>query len=238
MIEVKNIEKVYGEGKVKTRALRGISFNIGAGEFVAIMGPSGSGKSTLMHIIGLLDRPTRGTYLFEGENVDNFSDEKLARLRNKKMGFVFQTFNLLPRVNVFENVRLPLVYSRLSQKAQKERVLASIEAVDLSDRIHHNPNQLSGGEQQRVAIARALVNNPTVIFADEPTGNLDSGSGKAIMKILQDLNGKGHTVILVTHEKYTSEHAQRIISLMDGSVVGDGKVAHRIYAKDHDDLLK
>jgi len=223
MIRVRDLAKIYKNNNIETPALRGVSFNIAQGEFVAIMGPSGSGKSTLMHILGFLDRPTRGTYYFEEKSIDELPDEKLARIRNKRMGFVFQTFNLLPKTSVFENVRLPLVYSGLKRKKQEDMVNRAISAVNLSHRISHSPNQLSGGEQQRVAIARALVNRPAVIFADEPTGNLDSKSGDEIMAIFQDLNRQGHTIILVTHGKHISEYAKRIIYLKDGKMVKDAK---------------
>jgi putative ABC transport system ATP-binding protein len=238
MIEVKNLEKIYRNDAVETPALRGVSFNIEPGEFVAIMGPSGSGKSTLMHIMCFLDRPSSGIYKFEGKGVDDLTDDKLARIRNKRMGFVFQTYNLLPRTTVFNNVRLPLTYGGLRKEVEQNLVKEAIEAVGLSHRINFFPNQLSGGEQQRAAIARALVNNPSVIFADEPTGNLDSKSGKVIMTLLQELNDKGRTIVLVTHEKYTSEHAKRIIHLLDGKVVSDEKVAHRLYARDEEELIK
>jgi len=238
VIEVKDLEKVYKSDSVETPVLHGVSFNIEPGEFVAIMGPSGSGKSTLMHIMGFLDRPTGGIYKFEGKSIDEFNDDVLARIRNKKMGFVFQTYNLLPRTTVFDNVRLPLVYSGLEDKMEKDLVKEAIAAVGLSHRINFYSNQLSGGEQQRVAIARALVNNPSVIFADEPTGNLDSRSGKVVMLLLQELNDEGHTIVLVTHEKYTSEHAKRIIQLYDGRLVSDEKVSLRRYAKDEKELIK
>ncbi len=232
MIKARNLKKEYRTGDVVTKALDGVSFDIGEGEFVAIMGPSGSGKSTLMHIMGFLDRPTSGLYKFRGKSIDELSDDELARVRNKQIGFVFQSFNLLPRTSVFENVRLPLVYTGLAHEKESEMIKAALEAVGLSHRLKHLPNQLSGGEQQRVAMARAIVNNPTLIFADEPTGNLDSASGQQIMDTLQKLNEKGHTVILVTHEKYTSEMAQRIIRLRDGKIVSDKKVDHRRFAKD------
>jgi len=232
MIEVKNLEKIYRGDSVETPALQGVSFKIEQGEFVSIMGPSGSGKSTLMHIMCFLDRPTSGVYKFEGKSIDDLTDDELARIRNKRMGFIFQTYNLLPRTSVFNNIKLPLIYSGLSKETEGKMVKEAIEAVGLSHRINFFPNQLSGGEQQRAAIARALINNPSVIFADEPTGNLDSKSGQQIMDILQKLNDRGHTVILVTHEKYTAEMAKRIIQLRDGRVVSDAKVDHRKFAKD------
>jgi putative ABC transport system ATP-binding protein len=240
MIKLNNLQKTYITGPVKTHVLKGISFKVNSGEFVAIKGPSGSGKSTLMHIMSLLDRPTGGSYFFEEENVNSFSDEKLARMRNKKMGFIFQSFNLMKRMTVFENVRLPLLYNEKDIPDKKEEKLTSevIKQVGLSHRKNYYPNQLSGGEQQRVAIARALVNNPSIIFADEPTGNLDSKTGKTIMMLLQELNEKGNTIIMVTHEKYTSQHAKRIIELKDGKIVNDQKVKERLIAKNENSLLK
>jgi len=232
MIKARNLKKEYRTDTVVTKALDGVSFDVGEGEFIAIMGPSGSGKSTLMHIMGFLDRPTSGLYQFRGKSIEDLSDDELARVRNKQIGFVFQSFNLLPRTSVFENVRLPLVYTGLSSQKEKEMIEIALEAVGLSHRLKHLPNQLSGGEQQRVAIARAIVNNPALIFADEPTGNLDSASGQQIMDTLQKLNEKGHTIILVTHEKYTSEMAKRIVRLRDGKIVSDKEVDHRRFAKD------
>jgi putative ABC transport system ATP-binding protein len=231
MIEVKDLRKEYCDDDVKTIALDGVSFNIHEGEFVAIMGPSGSGKSTLMHIIGFLDRPTSGTFKFKDQNVEELNDDQLAYIRNEKIGFVFQFFNLLPRTTVFDNVKLPLIYTKISEEEKKERILKAIEAVGLTHRIKHYSNQLSGGEQQRVAIARAIVNNPAVIFADEPTGNLDSKSGQQIMEILQDLNDSGHTIILVTHELYTSEMAKRLIRIKDGQIIDDELIKERKIAK-------
>lgn len=232
MIEVKNLKKEYKDDLVITTALNGVSFLIESGDFVAIMGPSGSGKSTLMHIMGFLDRPSSGVYKFEGQKMDDLIDDELAYIRNEKMGFVFQFFNLLPRTSVFNNVGLPLTYTKISSHEKEQRIKKAIDSVDLSHRITHMPNQLSGGEQQRVAIARAIVNHPSVIFADEPTGNLDSKSGQQVMEILQGLNEKGHTIILVTHEQYTSEMAKRVIKLKDGEVISDEIVDHRRIAKD------
>ncbi len=238
MIEAKDLKKIYKSGLVETPALNGVSFSIGRGEFVAIMGPSGSGKSTLMHILAFLDRPTSGVYRFEGRSMNELTDDQLARIRNKRMGFIFQQYNLLPRTTVFDNVRLPLIYSGLRKEVAERLVREALEAVGLSDRINFFPNQLSGGQQQRVAIARALVNNPSVIFADEPTGNLDSKSGKVIMELLQKLNDKGHTIVLVTHEKYTAEHAKRIIQLRDGKIISDEDVRHRRLAAEEKELVK
>ncbi len=231
MIEAKDVKKIY-PGIVPTVALDGVSFVIKEGEFVALTGPSGSGKSTLMHIMGFLDRPTSGVYKFNGKSIDELSDDELARIRNKKMGFVFQSFNLLPRRSVLDNVKLPLIYSGISPEMEDKLAKEALDKVGLSHRISHYPNQLSGGEQQRVAIARAIVNRPSVIFADEPTGNLDSKSGQQIMDILQNLNNQGHTIILVTHEKYTAEMAKRIIQLKDGRIIDDQIVVHRRLAKD------
>lgn len=231
MIEVKELKKIYN-GSVPTKALDGVSFNVQEGEFVAIMGPSGSGKSTLMHIMGYLDRPSSGVYKFKGKSIDDLSDDELARVRNKQIGFVFQSFNLLPRTTVLENVRLPLTYAGLSSDKEDQMIKEALESVGLSHRINYLSNQLSGGEQQRVAIARAIINHPSLIFADEPTGNLDSKSGQQIMDILQKLNDQGHTIILVTHETYTSEMAKRIIQFKDGKIVSDKLVDHRRLAKD------
>lgn len=231
MIEVRNIKKIYN-GIVPTKALDGVSFDILEGEFVAIMGPSGCGKSTLMHIMGFLDKPSSGTYKLKGRSIDDFNDDELARIRNKEIGFIFQSFNLLARTSVLENVKLPLTYSGLSVEMENKLTKEALDAVGLSQRFSYLPNQLSGGEQQRVAIARAIVNHPSVIFADEPTGNLDSKSGQQIMDILQKLNDQGHTIILVTHEKYTSEMAKRLIQLKDGKIISDEKISHRRLAKD------
>ncbi len=237
LIRIQDLKKDYINEEVVTSVLHGLSFTIESGEFVSIMGPSGSGKSTLMHILGFLDRATSGSYEFDGREVGSMSDDELAAFRNKKIGFVFQSFNLLPRTSVLENVKMPLLYSSdLVENPSKlaEKVLGQ---VGLGHRLHYFTNQISGGEKQRVAIARALINNPSVIFADEPTGNLDSKSGVQVMGILQRLNDEGHTVILVTHETYTSEHAKRIISMKDGMIVSDKPVAHRRFATE-DALLK
>lgn len=228
IIEVKNLTKTYTNGEVETLAVRENSFVIEKGEFVSIMGPSGSGKSTLMQIIGLLDRPTSGDYLLEGKNTKDFTDNMLAETRNSKIGFVFQTFNLLPRTSVYENVELPLLYDRnISNKVNKKRITDALESVGMSHRTHYLSNQLSGGEKQRVAIARALVTDPEIIFADEPTGNLDSKSGTQIMQILQKLNDEGHTIILVTHETFTAQHAKRILNVKDGKIISDEIVKDR-----------
>ncbi len=225
LIEADKLEKVYRDGETETPALRGVSFSISEGEFVAIMGPSGSGKSTLLHILGFLDRHSGGEYRFDGKTMDDFSEAELAHVRNKKMGFVFQSFNLLARTSVLENVKLPLLYSDVKESLWEELAMKAIRSVELTHRINHEPSQLSGGEKQRAAIARALVNNPQVIFADEPTGNLDSKSGEIIMDTLQQLNeGEGHTIILITHETYTAQHTRRIIRIRDGKIEEDVKV--------------
>jgi len=228
LIQVKKLSKIYINDEVETQAVYENSFVIEKGEFVAIMGPSGSGKSTLMQMLGLLDRPTGGEYFLEGENTSEFSDDKLAEIRNKKIGFVFQTFNLLPRTTAYENVELPLLYDhRVSNKINKEKIVEALKAVRMEHRSGYLSNQLSGGEKQRVAIARALVTNPEIIFADEPTGNLDSKSGLQIMNILQKLNNEGKTIILVTHETYTAQHAKRILHTKDGEIIADDVVEKR-----------
>ncbi len=240
LISVKKLCKEYNNEGVITKALCGVSFEIEKGEFVAIMGPSGSGKSTLMQLLGFLDRPTGGKYLFEGRDTQNFSDDELAYLRNQKIGFVFQSFNLLPRTTVFENVELPLLYDERKESSAliRKKVRTALQAVNLEHRINNFSNQLSGGEQQRVAIARALVNDPALILADEPTGNLDSQNGLQIMRILQALNDEGRTIVMVTHETYTSEHAKRIIKMLDGKAVDDYLVKKRRIADGERELLK
>lgn len=222
LIEIKNLHKIYSDGETSTHALQGVNLSVLPGEFIAIMGPSGSGKSTLLHILGFLDRHTRGTYLFEGKSIDEYASDDLARIRNKKMGFVFQAFNLLPRTTVLENVKLPLLYSTVPEREWNKRAESACEAVGLSHRIHHETSQLSGGEKQRAAIARALINSPEVIFADEPTGNLDTKSGKTVMEILQKLNQeKKHTIILITHDPENALCARRIITIKDGKIERD-----------------
>ncbi|OGH76767.1 MAG: macrolide ABC transporter ATP-binding protein [Candidatus Magasanikbacteria bacterium RIFOXYC2_FULL_40_16] len=222
LIEIKNLKKIYRIDDVETQALRGVSFNVAKGEFIAIIGPSGSGKSTLLHMLGFLDTPTEGDYLFEGKSIKDFSEEEQALVRNKKMGFVFQSFNLLPRNSVIDNVMLPLMYSDIPEKEWKKRGEDAIEAVGLSHRRDHLTAKLSGGEKQRTAIARALINNPEIIFADEPTGNLDTKTGDTIMEIFNDLNrNKKHTLILITHEQEVAQYADRIIQVRDGLIEYD-----------------
>ncbi|MFH1413029.1 MAG: ABC transporter ATP-binding protein [bacterium] len=236
LIELRDIKKEFKTDEVVTKVLHGLSFTIKQGEFVSIMGPSGSGKSTLMHIMGMLDRITSGSYFFEDQDVDKLDDNKLALLRNKKIGFVFQSFNLLPRTTVLDNVKLPLLYSGRHDIDYDHQAIEVLKSVGLGHRLKYYTNQISGGEKQRVAIARALVNQPALIFADEPTGNLDSKSGTQIMKILQELNTQGKTIILVTHETYTSEHAKRIIMLKDGNIIKDYAVEHRRISHDGEAL--
>ena len=224
IISLKSIYKIYNVGGEEVRALDGIDLDINENEYLAIMGPSGSGKSTLMNMVGCLDTPTSGIYEFEGEMVQVMDDSQLASIRNRKIGFVFQTFNLLPKATAQHNVEIPLVYANIRKRQRVEMASKALESVGLSDRSHHRPNELSGGQRQRVAIARALVNNPSIILADEPTGNLDSKSGHEIMNILDDLHQKGNTIILVTHEDDIAQRAHRIIRLLDGEITEDLKI--------------
>lgn len=221
MLEIKKVKKIYQMGKVKVEALRGVSFYIDKGEFVAIMGPSGSGKSTLMHIIGCLDQPTEGSFIIGGKDVSKLNDDRLAEIRNKRIGFVFQQFNLLSRTSILHNVEIPLIYAGLKSKQRRNLAMKVLESVGLGDRVKHKPSEISGGEKQRAAIARALVNNPLIILADEPTGNLDTKTGEEIMKIFYELHQQGHTVIMVTHEAEVARHARRIIHLRDGLIEKD-----------------
>jgi len=221
MLEIKKIKKIYQMGKVKVEALRGVSFYIDKGEFVAIMGPSGSGKSTLMHIIGCLDQPTEGNFIIGGKDVSKLNDDRLAEIRNKRIGFVFQQYNLLSRTSILHNVEIPLIYAGLKSKQRRKLAMQALESVGLADRVKHKPNEISGGEKQRAAIARALVNDPLIILADEPTGNLDTKTGEEIMKIFYKLHQQGNTIIMVTHEAEVARHARRIIHLRDGLIEKD-----------------
>ncbi|MGB2791457.1 MAG: ABC transporter ATP-binding protein [Candidatus Moraniibacteriota bacterium] len=269
LIACRDLAKTYvSEEKVQTIALRGATFSIERGEFVALMGPSGSGKSTLMHLLGLLDCPTTGVYFLSGEDASALPSDRLAEIRNKSLGFVFQSFNLLPRTSVFENVELPLLYDMygihqrtfrgafkaggfrsildslgaawagMGKVAHRNRVMEALRSVGMEHRADYFTNQLSGGEMQRVAIARALVNNPDIIFADEPTGNLDSKSGLAVMAILQRLNDEGKTIVLVTHESTTARHGKRMLSLVDGTLIGDTPITNRVFATREHELVK
>ena len=224
LIRTDDLWKTYEMGSTEVHALQGVSFSIARNEYVAIMGPSGSGKSTLMNLIGCLDTPSKGQYWLNGKLVSEMDDDELAHIRNKEIGFVFQTFNLLARATALHNVELPLIYSGVPSKERTERAKKSLQMVELSERMHHKPNELSGGQRQRVAIARALVNHPSIILADEPTGNLDSQTGIEIMKLFDRLHAEGNTIILVTHERDIAEFAHRIISIRDGKIAADERV--------------
>ncbi len=229
MIELRKVKKIYEMGKTRVHALRGIDLQIAHREFVSVMGPSGSGKSTMMNIIGCLDRASDGTYILDTVDVSQMLDNELAEIRNRKIGFVFQTFNLLPRMTSLRNVELPLIYAGLSRKERRGHAMEALKMVGLEDRALHKPNELSGGQRQRVAIARALVNKPSILFADEPTGNLDSRTGKEIMDIFARLHDSGATILLVTHEKEIALYARRIIYLKDGLITGDEKASDRTF---------
>jgi putative ABC transport system ATP-binding protein len=222
MIQIAGVSKIYNTGDVETRALDNVSFEIKKGEFLAIMGPSGSGKSTLMHILGALDRPTSGKYILDGDNVENLDDDQLAEIRNKKIGFVFQSFNLLPRTSALKNVTLPMMYGGIPKEKRLDVAKKYLDMVGLSDRLNNTPSQLSGGQQQRVAIARSLVMDPAIILADEPTGNIASAQAEEVMAIFQKLNKEGRTIVMITHEADIAEHAKRIIHIRDGKIVEDG----------------
>jgi putative ABC transport system ATP-binding protein len=221
IIQADDLWRTYVMGSEEIHALRGVSFKVEAGEYVAVMGPSGSGKSTLMNIVGCLDTPTKGSYVLRGKTVSEMNDDELAAVRNREIGFVFQTFNLLPRASALHNVELPLIYAGMPKQERLERARHSLDMVDLGDRVHHRPNELSGGQRQRVAIARALVMHPSLLLADEPTGNLDSATGEEIMRLFERLHEEGHTIILVTHERDIAEHAHRTIFIRDGQVESD-----------------
>jgi putative ABC transport system ATP-binding protein len=232
VIQIKEIRKVYQMGEIKVHALKGVSLEIHRGEITTIMGPSGSGKSTLMNILGCLDQPTSGNYYLDGEDVSQMTDDELAHVRNRRVGFVFQNFNLLARTSAMDNVQLPLVYAGVSAKERRVRAQQVLESVGLGDRLNHTPNELSGGQQQRVAIARSLVNNPAIILADEPTGNLDSKSGEEVMAILQRLNHEqGITIVMVTHDPRISHHTQRIFHLFDGEIESEEHVTEPLQAQ-------
>lgn len=233
MIKVSSLNKTYKTGEIAVHALREIDLVIGEGEFVAVMGPSGSGKSTLMNILGCLDRPTEGSYVLDGEEVANLDDGQLADIRNRKIGFIFQTFNLLPKLTALRNVELPMIYAGVAKEERQTRAMEALARVGLADRVNHRPNELSGGQRQRVAIARALVNRPSILLADEPTGNLDTRSGEEIMAIFQQLNREGATILLVTHEREIAEHARRIIGFRDGRLVKDELVVKPIDAREY-----
>ncbi|MEP6994741.1 MAG: ABC transporter ATP-binding protein [Acidobacteriota bacterium] len=221
LIDIRDITKVYAMGEENVQALAGVSLGVERGEYVAIMGPSGSGKSTLMNLIGCLDTPSSGSYILNGREVARMSDDELAAIRNQEIGFVFQTFNLLPRTSALQQVELPLVYAGLSRKDRRERAIRSLQAVNLGDRMNHQPSEMSGGQRQRVAIARALINDPSILLADEPTGNLDSQTGYEIMALFDELNSRGNTIVLVTHEENIAAHARRIVRLLDGKIRDD-----------------
>ncbi|MGN6387275.1 MAG: ABC transporter ATP-binding protein [Verrucomicrobiota bacterium] len=221
LITLNHITRSYVMGSETIHALRDVSLNINRGEYVAIMGPSGSGKSTLMNLLGCLDSPTSGEFILNGSRVSEMDDNELAEIRNREIGFVFQSFNLLPRSNALHNVELPLIYSGMNADLRRERALQALENVGLGDRIHHRPNEMSGGQRQRVAIARALVNSPSIVLADEPTGNLDSKTGEEIMRLFENLSEKGNTIILVTHEEDIARHARRIVRIRDGLIASD-----------------
>ena len=225
LIEVRELMKVYKMGGIEVHALRGVDLNIEKGEFLAVMGPSGSGKSSLMDILGCLSKPTNGSYKLEEEEVGKLSEDRLAAIRNRKIGFIFQAYNLLPRTTALRNVELPLIYARVPRRERRQRALSALENVGLSDRIHHRPNEMSGGQQQRVAIARALVNKPSIFFADEPTGNLDTKSSEEVMKVFTQLSEAGNTILMVTHENDIAAYSHRIIRLRDGLIESDKRIA-------------
>lgn len=232
IIDIKKLDKVYKNGKIEVRALKKVNLSVEKGELISVMGPSGSGKSTLMNILGCLDRATSGSYILDGMEISKLNEVELAKIRNLKIGFVFQSFNLLPRMTALKNVELPMIYARVSAKERRKRAEYALERVGLKDRMHHKPNEMSGGQKQRVAIARALVNDPATILADEPTGNLDSFSGEEIMAVFQGLNREGVTIVLVTHEPDIAQHTNRIVSFRDGILMSDVKVERPLDARE------
>ena len=232
IIRMENTGKIYRTGKIEVEALRNVNLGIEKGEFVSIMGPSGSGKSTLMNIIGCLDRATSGSYELDAVNISSLDDIELAKIRNLKIGFVFQSFNLLPRITAIQNVELPMIYAGIGKKERRKKAVDALERVSLADRMNHKPNELSGGQKQRVAIARALVNTPAIILADEPTGNLDSSSGEDIMAVFQELNREGVTIVLVTHEPDIAQHTRRVVKFRDGLLTTDETIPEPIDARD------
>lgn len=231
IIQIRDLKRFYKMGQTIVKALDGVTFNVNRNEYIAVMGPSGSGKSTLMNIIGCLDTPTEGTYILNDNNVSDLEDSELAEVRNREIGFVFQTFNLLPRTDCLANVELPLIYSGMKSSARREKAISTLNKVGLGDRLDHKPNELSGGQRQRVAIARALVNDPSILLADEPTGNLDSKTGEEIMLLFEELYKAGNTIIVVTHEQEIAEHARRIVRLRDGLIESDEKVANPVLTR-------
>lgn len=231
IIQIRDLKRFYKMGQTVVKALNGVTFHVNRNEYIAIMGPSGSGKSTIMNIIGCLDTPTEGSYVLNENNVSDLEDSELAEVRNREIGFVFQTFNLLPRTDCLANVELPLIYSGMKSAARRERAISTLNKVGLGDRLDHKPNELSGGQRQRVAIARALVNNPSILLADEPTGNLDSKTGEEIMMLFEELYKSGNTIIVVTHEKEIAEHARRIVRLRDGIIESDETVANPVLSR-------
>ncbi len=227
MIKIEHLTKTYKTGDIQLTALKGVSLHVKSGEYVSIMGPSGCGKSTMMNVLGCLDKMSSGQYILNGQDISQLPDNELATIRNKELGFVFQSFNLLPRMTILENVELPMVYAGVPHKERRAKALEALRRVDLSDRIHHRPNEISGGQKQRVAIARAIVNRPSVILADEPTGNLDTKVTEEIMRIIQELNDEGTTILMVTHEHDVAQHSKRIIRMRDGSILDDCPVENR-----------
>ena len=233
IISMKDLGKIYKNGSIEVEALKNVDFNVSEGEFVSIMGPSGSGKSTLMNIIGCLDRASSGKYFLDGEDISTLDDKARAIIRNKKIGFVFQSFNLLPKMTALQNVELPMIYAKVPATVRKQKAIEALKRVDLFDRMNHKPNEMSGGQKQRVAIARSLVNDPKIILADEPTGNLDTKSGEEIMQLFQELNEEGVTIVIVTHEPDIAEHTHRKVTFRDGRLISNEKVLKPVMAKEY-----